>query len=298
MGDGTAFPAVWRPAVHCQCAYGMNLAGPSEFAEQAVGAQALNDWDRVQTLLLKRLESGRTPLILDLFCCAGGVSEGIRRAGGISFGVDRDDQPEYRARFGSEWFQQGEALDRQEIRALVRKYKPVAVWASPPCEASSTATFGGGHNSTAPRLIAQTRDMLVELGLPFVIENVQGAVGELSDEAITLRGQDFGLETERPRLFEAGGGLKLEPSASLSAGGSKLRARCCLGSRARYAKLDAFGRRMRRPCCSGNIYPVMGSAPSRSTEGENARAMGLDPGHMPFARMAKAIPPAYAALIT
>ena len=48
--------------------------------------------------------------------------------------------------------------------------------------------------------------MLEEIGLPYIIENVRGAANELSPESLTLRGQDFGLETERPRLFEAGNG--------------------------------------------------------------------------------------------
>ena len=76
-----------------------------------------------------------------------------------------------------------------------------------------------------------------------------------------------------------------------------LRRRCCLGEKARYAKLDSFGRRFAVPCCAGNIFPVMGSHPSRSSVAENARAMGLDEDHMPFARMAKAIPPVYAAFL-
>ena len=41
----------------------------------------------------------------------------------------------------------------------------------------------------------------------------------------------------------------------------------------------------------------MGRSPSHSTPAENARAMGLDVGHMPFNRMAKAIPPAYSAYL-
>ena len=67
-------PWVWRPAVRCGCAYGTNLAGPGEFAEQATAAQLRFDWDRAQAHVLKRLESGRTPLVLDLFCCAGARS--------------------------------------------------------------------------------------------------------------------------------------------------------------------------------------------------------------------------------
>ena len=146
----------------------------------------------------------------------------------------------------------------------------------------------------AQRLIAATRDALVETGLPFVIENVRGAASELLPHAITLRGQEYGLETERPRLFEAGGGLVLTTSRFLAPGGSALRDRCCLGGRARYDRLDRFGMRMRTPCCRGNLFAVMGDAPRRSTVAECARAMGLDHDHMPYSRMSKAIPPAYA----
>ena len=77
-------PAVWRPPVRCQCQYGQNLAKREEFEEQAARASTVLDWDRSQAHLLKRLESGRAPLVLDLFCCAGGVSEGFRRAGRTS----------------------------------------------------------------------------------------------------------------------------------------------------------------------------------------------------------------------
>ena len=137
-------PWVWRPAIKTRCCYGQNLATRAEFEQQAARAKEVLDWDRAQAHLLKRLESGRAPMILDLFCCAGGVSEGFRRAGGTSFGVDMQDQPSYTARFGERWFHLGDALDRQTLRGLVRRLKPIGVWASPPCEASSTATFGGG----------------------------------------------------------------------------------------------------------------------------------------------------------
>ena len=168
-------PRVWRPAIKTRCCYGQNLASRGEFERQAARAKEVLDWDRAQAHLLKRLESGRAPLILELFCCAGGVSEGFRRAGGTSYGVDAQDQPSYTARFGDRWFHVGDALDRQSLRGLVRRLKPIGIWASPPCEASSTATFGGGHNSNAQRLISQTRDMLEELGLPYIIENVRGS---------------------------------------------------------------------------------------------------------------------------
>ena len=92
------FPCVWRPSINSRCGYGQNLAPRSEFEGQAARAREVFDWDRAQAHLLKRLASGRTPLVLDLFCCAGGVSEGFRRGGGCAFGVDVDEQPAYIAR--------------------------------------------------------------------------------------------------------------------------------------------------------------------------------------------------------
>lgn len=93
-------PVVWRPPIRCKCGYGQNLASRGEFEEQARRANKVLDWDRAQAHLLKRLEAGRAPLVLDLFCCARGFSEGFRRGGGTSYGVDLSDQPYSKARFG------------------------------------------------------------------------------------------------------------------------------------------------------------------------------------------------------
>ena len=211
------WPCLWRPTVICRCRHGLNLAPRGEFEAQAELAEKTRDWDREHVRLLRRLDSGARVLILDLFCAAGGVSEGFRRMTATSFGVDDTDQEFFTARFGIESFEQGDALDRDRLRRLVRNLRPTAIWASPPCEASSTLTFGG-QPSVAQRLIAATRDALVETGLPFVIENVRGAASELLPHAITLRGQEYGLETERPRLFEAGGGPGANDQSFLGAG--------------------------------------------------------------------------------
>ena len=60
-GGGSTFPSLWRPPVHCRCAYGQNLAGPEEFEAQAARAREVAAWDRAQAHLLQRLESGRAP---------------------------------------------------------------------------------------------------------------------------------------------------------------------------------------------------------------------------------------------
>lgn len=85
-------------------------------------------------------------------------------------------------------------------------------------------------------------------------------------------------------------GLKTE-------GGAELARRTCLGGKRRWLRLDSFGRPDRRVCCEGNLFAVQGSNPTRSSVAENARAMGVDVGHMGWNRLAQAIPPAYTQLL-
>jgi len=47
----------------------------------------------------------------------------------------------------------------------------------------------------------------------------------------------------------------------------------------------------------GNLYPVQGRAPTRSTVEENARAMGVDESHMSWSGLAQSIPPDMAELV-
>ena len=46
-------------------------------------------------------------------------------------------------------------------------------------------------------------------------------------------------------------------------------------------------------CCVGTLYPMQGIAPTGFTAAEGAAAMGIEPGHMSFERMAQAVPPVY-----
>ena len=132
---------------------------------------------------------------LDLFCCAGGASAGLAQAGFEVTGVDIADRPSY-----PYTFIRGDALDMPI--AFIRQFD--LVWASPPCQRwtayrrKSPETIG----ADAPDLIAETRALLTEAGVPYVIENVEGARPELRDP-ITLCGSSFGLDVRRHRLFEA-----------------------------------------------------------------------------------------------
>lgn len=77
-------------------------------------------------------------------------------------------------------------------------YAPDAIHASPPCQAFTKAKKLQGNEH--PDLIEATRELLVETGLPYVIENVPGA--PLIDPVV-LEGQMFPeLNVFRQRLFE------------------------------------------------------------------------------------------------
>jgi DNA (cytosine-5)-methyltransferase 1 len=133
--------------------------------------------------------------LLDLFCKAGGAGEGYRRAGFEVTGVDIDPQPRYKA--GR--FVQADAL------AYVAQYGWMydAIHASPPCQAHSDALRLAGKNAKQHiDLIPQTRFWLRALGVPYVIENVEGARKSLIDP-ITLCGASFDLKVYRHRLFES-----------------------------------------------------------------------------------------------
>lgn len=142
----------------------------------------------------------RKPRLLDLFCCQGGATRGYQLAGFCVCGVDIDPQSRY---IGDE-FHQADAVQFVRDNLAWIRATFAAVHASPPCQADSDCQRIQGREH--PRLIGPTRDVLIETGLPFVIENVGGAVPELRDP-IMLCGLDFGLHTARHRFFETGGGF-------------------------------------------------------------------------------------------
>lgn len=131
------------------------------------------------------------PLLLDLFCCAGGASAGYVAAGYEVVGVDIVDQPKYPFKF-----YKGDAL--QFLRANYGEFQ--AVHASPPCQAYSTASMQFRvSGKTYPDLVSATRDVLLSTGVPWVIENVPGSP---LINPVLLCGTMFGLRTYRHRLFE------------------------------------------------------------------------------------------------
>jgi hypothetical protein len=139
-----------------------------------------------------RLRDTAPPRILDLFWVAGGASRGYADAGFDVTGVDITPQPDYPYEF-----LHGDALYVLNMRWLVRTFD--AIHASPPCQASSALTKGTNQGRQYEQLIPQVRAQLERIGLPYVIENVQGS--DLRRD-LTLCGEMFGLDVIRHRYFE------------------------------------------------------------------------------------------------
>jgi hypothetical protein len=223
--------------------------------------------------ILARLTE-RTPAVLSGFCGAGGTDEGVRRAGAVSHGIDLFNQPDYVARFGEEHFTRGDARDECVWRAAETRCRPFLCASSPPCQPFSTGRKG---EPSQPALIAEMRGLLERRGQLWWMENVLGAVHEMSANSTVLRGAWFGLHVDRGRRFETNFPVQIDAALTR---GEELRARTCLGGRRRWLRLDPFGRPVRAACCAGNLFAVQGSNPTRSSVAENAHTMGVDPSHM------------------
>lgn len=155
------------------------------------------------------------PKLLDLFCCAGGAGVGYDRAGFDVYGVDLEPQPEYPfpilvgdALFVLEQLIKGATFSvtrRAGGVELLQLSDFSSVHASPPCQGYTA--LAAVHGNEWPKLIEPVRDLLERTGLPYVIENVQGAPVRRD---LTLCGLMFDLKVFRHRYFESG---RWEPTA-------------------------------------------------------------------------------------
>lgn len=207
--------------------------------------------------------SDRRPRLLDTYCKAGGASMGYHLAGFDVVGVDIDPQPHYPFEF-----MQADALDVLADLDFMSGFDAVA--GSPPCQAYTDLAARTGK--TYPDLLAATRERMQATGLPYVIENVEGAPLRAP---LWLCGTEFGLKAvtregtvrwlRRHRGFETNFFV-------MGAGGCN-----CAGKRI------------------GGVYGVGGGGPQ--TRGhkfrlaEGREAMGID--WMTQAELSQAIPPAY-----
>ena len=145
------------------------------------------------------------PLLLDLYCGAGGAVKGYIDAGFDVIGVDIVHQPDYPGRFV-----QSDAIDMLRWIAGEREAF-AAIHASPPCQADNPLTvgtnasrgWGGDHASLTTRTVAR----LEHLGIPYVVEQPDGRSPLRRD--LRLCGEMFGLGVIRHRHFQLGGGFTM-----------------------------------------------------------------------------------------
>jgi DNA (cytosine-5)-methyltransferase 1 len=134
------------------------------------------------------------PKLLDLFCGAGGCAVGYHRAGFDVVGVDNRPQPRYPFPFV-----QADAL---QPPFNLREFD--AIHASPPCQAHvkglAAVNQVRGRELRHEDLIPAIRRILVAIGRPYVIENVEGSTLRTP---VRICGTAFGLPIRRHRRFES-----------------------------------------------------------------------------------------------
>ncbi len=219
------------------------------------------------------LETHR-PRLLDLFCGAGGAAMGYHRAGFDVVGIDVKPQPHYPFPFV-----QADALDfmREQGSSGWGFDGFDAIHASPPCQRYSDLAHRNGNAHEHPDLIGPVRELLEVTGLPYVIENVEGAPLE---DPVTICGTALGLGVDgyrlrRHRLFESN--LRIQGSPC-----------CCDDDR---PVIDVSG--------GGPTFKIRadgkGGRTYKGTADQARAAMGID--WMTKAELNEAIPPAYTELI-
>src|ERR1039458_774731 len=176
--------------------YKENMKGVQTVCSEPTTLRVVSN-NRIRSASEKRTEAdaiavfGRMPRLLDLFCCAGGAATGYSKAGFDIVGVDINPQPNYPFAFV-----QTDAmnLDPKFISTFD------AIHASPPCQSYSDLAKRNGNADAWPRLIDPVREVLERSGLPYIIENVEGA--HLRNPIVLCGTMFKGLRVIRHRLFE------------------------------------------------------------------------------------------------
>ena len=209
----------------------------------------------------------KRPLLLDLFCGAGGAAMGYHRAGFDVVGVDLQPQPRYPFRF----------IQADALTFPLDGFD--AIHASPPCQANSVTRHivSATRWRETPDLVTPVYTRLRGVGVPWVMENVNGAP---MPDSIMLCASMFGLPMIRHRLF-ASSHLLFAPAACahtthlVEVIGGKVRG---IGA---YRNSDAFitpgGHKQRR------------EAALRKSDAQTA--MGID--WMTISEMCESFPPTY-----
>lgn len=209
------------------------------------------------------------PVVIDAFCCQGGASAGLVRAGFRVIGIDQDAAHLKRYPFESV---HGDVLEI--MPALLKTAGVVAGVGSPPCQADTDAQVI--QNREHPQLIPPFREIVEASGLPYWIENVGGAVrkGNLRPD-VRLCGLMFGLKTDRHRYFETNFPVEVPPHP--------------VGPRGREDHTDMPKTKMGRPFRDGELRQYVGNF-----HGVAAAREDLGVPWMNRDGVRECIPPAYA----
>lgn len=211
--------------------------------------------------------------ILDLFCKAGGASAGYALAfpDAEIHGVDWERQPNYPYRFTHH-----DAFDVMADTMLLRSFD--LIHASPPCQDHSTSTATSrktkGEHGTG-WMLAATVTLLQQSGVPYVVENVEGAKMPEAPCSFRLCGSSFLMDIRRHRKFVSSHQIAAPP--------------CTHGWQT--PRFQSLRNDMRK---RGQLSPVVGVHGSEQYPGDfeqRCAAMRID--WMTNAELAQAIPPAY-----
>jgi DNA (cytosine-5)-methyltransferase 1 len=209
------------------------------------------------------------PRLLDLFAGAQGAAVGYARAGFTVTAIDIE--PHHRHPEVAE-FITADALHVLTDQAFLRRFH--AITASPPCQAMTSMSNRwrgtGGKADSHANLIPAVRADLHAWGGLYVLENVVGARPHLQ-APVLLSGGMFGLDVERPRLFECNWPMYPAPGRPV---------RDPIGV---YGKAPD-GRRLFTRADGTNQHAARGLAQGQA-------AMGID--WMDWHDLTEAIPPAY-----
>ncbi len=115
-----------------------------------------------------------TPVVVDLYCCAGGATKGYQRAGFDTVGIDIKPRPNY----CGDSFRQADVIECLENFESLG-WKPKLFHASPPCQAGCTLTTGTNYSQASKydQLVPETRRLLDLTGVPYVIEQPSNHAG-------------------------------------------------------------------------------------------------------------------------